>query len=95
MSPNSSRQQDNSDVKGAKKAKWLKSDKEYAEGGYKREQSYSIFGGKPLDWTGTAGVGSPQNPRAVAKPKGYKPPQFKDLVTEDEKPKKGGFFGLF
>jgi hypothetical protein len=82
-------------VKGAKKAKWLKSDKEYAEGGYKREQSYSIFGGKPLDWTGTAGVGSPQNPRAVAKPKGYKPPQFKDLVTEDEKPKKGGFFGLF
>ena len=45
---------DNSDVKGAKKVKWLKSDKDYASGGYKKEQSVSIFGkGAGLDWTGS------------------------------------------
>merc|ERR1712127_955044 len=44
---------DNSDIKGAKKARWLNSDKEYSEGGFKKEQSVSIFGyGKGLDWTG-------------------------------------------
>lgn len=47
---------DNSDVKGAKKVKWLKSDKYYADGGFKKEQSVSIFGyGKGLDWTGARG----------------------------------------
>ena len=45
---------DNSDVSGAKKLKWLKTDKEYAKGGYKKEQSVSILGGGPgFDWTGT------------------------------------------
>lgn len=45
---------DNSDVKTAKKLKWTKADKEYAAGGYKKEQSASIIGSGPgLDWTGT------------------------------------------
>jgi hypothetical protein len=36
---------DNSDVKGAKNRKtWLASDKQYASGGFKKEQSVSIFG---------------------------------------------------
>jgi hypothetical protein len=44
---------DNSDVAGAKKKRWLKSDKEYASGGYKKEQSVSILGNGPgFDWTG-------------------------------------------
>lgn len=45
---------DNSDVKGAKKLKWSKLDKDYAKGGYKKEQSASLLGyGPGLDWTGT------------------------------------------
>lgn len=45
---------DNSDVSGGKRMKWLQSDKEYAKGGYKKEQSASIIGSGPgLDWTGT------------------------------------------
>jgi hypothetical protein len=46
---------DNSDVKGAKnRLKWTKKDREYARGGYKREQSVSILGSGPgFDWTGT------------------------------------------
>ena len=44
---------DNSDVKGAKRLKWLKTDREYANGGYKREQSVSILGNGPgFNWTG-------------------------------------------
>ena len=44
---------DNSDVAGAKRKRWLKSDKEYARGGYKKEQSSSILGQGPgFDWTG-------------------------------------------
>lgn len=44
---------DNSDVKGAKKLAWSKKDKEYANGGYKKEQSVSILGSGPgFDWTG-------------------------------------------
>jgi hypothetical protein len=35
---------DNSDVKGAKKVKWLGSDKEYSSGGFKKEQSVSVWG---------------------------------------------------
>ena len=42
---------DNSDVKGAKKLNWLKSDKSYDAGGYKKDQSVSIFGGENLPWT--------------------------------------------
>jgi hypothetical protein len=47
---------DNTDVKGAKNKKnWLSSDKEYASGGFKREQSVSILGsGGGLDWTGNS-----------------------------------------
>lgn len=45
---------DNSDVFGAKRLPWLKSDKEYAKGGYKKEQSASILGSGPgFDWAGT------------------------------------------
>mmetsp|Transcript_13927 Transcript_13927/g.19938 ORF Transcript_13927/g.19938 Transcript_13927/m.19938 type:complete len:187 (-) Transcript_13927:631-1191(-) len=56
---------DNSDVKGAKKVKWLKSDVEYANGGYQKGQSVSIFGvGQGLDWTGNRGVSGPQQTKA-------------------------------
>jgi hypothetical protein len=76
----------------------LKSDKQYNDGGFMKEQSVSIFGkGAGLDWTGTRDVGSPsQNPRAIPKPKGYKAPNFKSLRIDDddEKPKKK-MFGLF
>jgi len=45
---------DNSDVFGAKTKRWLKEDKEYAKGGYKKEQSASILGSGPgFDWTGS------------------------------------------
>merc|ERR1712232_971676 len=51
---------DNSDVKGAKRVKWGKSDKEYASGGYRKSQSVSIFGEGPgLDWTGSRGRAGP------------------------------------
>jgi len=45
---------DNSDlvgkVKGVKAVQWSKEDEEYGRGGYKKEQSVSIFGGKNLPW---------------------------------------------
>ena len=45
---------DNSDVPFAKRKRWLKTDKEYARGGYKKEQSASILGSGPgFDWTGS------------------------------------------
>ena len=52
---------DNTDIRGARnKKKWLESDKQYAAGGYKKEQSVSIFGvGQGLDWTGTQGRTGP------------------------------------
>mmetsp|Transcript_32920 Transcript_32920/g.49702 ORF Transcript_32920/g.49702 Transcript_32920/m.49702 type:complete len:182 (+) Transcript_32920:246-791(+) len=45
---------DNSDVKGAKnKRQWLKTDRVYAKGGYKKQQSASLLGSGPgFDWTG-------------------------------------------
>ena len=44
---------DNSDVRGARRQKWLKTDREYANGGYKKEQSASILGSGPgFNWTG-------------------------------------------
>jgi len=77
---------DNSDIRGAKKSRWLKSDKDYASGGFKKEQSVSIFGvGEGLDWTGTRGRSGPVAPKM---PKNYKPP------TVNDEPKKK-FFGLF
>jgi hypothetical protein len=90
---------DNSDVKGAKKAKWLQSDKEYASGGYKKEQSVSIFGvGEGLDWTGSRSRSGPESaPGAASKfEKNYKPPNVKDMKKDAaEKPKRKGLFGLF
>lgn len=44
---------DNSDVLGARKQRWLKTDKDYAKGGYKKEQSVSLLGSGPgLNWSG-------------------------------------------
>lgn len=44
---------DDSDIFGFARRKWNKSDKEYAKGGYKKEQSASILGSGPgLNWTG-------------------------------------------
>jgi len=44
---------DDSDIAGAKRLPWTKKDKEYAKGGYKKEQSASILGyGPGFDWTG-------------------------------------------
>lgn len=44
---------DNSDVVGARKHRWLKTDKDYAKGGYKKEQSVSLLGSGPgLNWSG-------------------------------------------
>lgn len=92
---------DNSDVKGAKKARWLQSDKAYAEGGFRKEQSVSIFGyGQGLDWTGTRSPSGPSEsvPGAAAKfAKNYKAPNvnsMKGVKSVEETPKKK-FFGLF
>ena len=95
------RKQDNSDVKGAKKIRWLQSDKTYSDGGYKKEQSVSIFGyGAGLDWTGKGartGPGEVVPGRAVPKPRGYKAPKVSALKKglSDDKPKKKGPFGLW
>mmetsp|Transcript_5222 Transcript_5222/g.9581 ORF Transcript_5222/g.9581 Transcript_5222/m.9581 type:complete len:216 (+) Transcript_5222:313-960(+) len=93
---------DNSDVKGAKKVRWLKSDADYADGGFKREQSVSIFGfGQGLDWTGQRdkkGPGSVDDRRqgmSVEQAKKYKAPTVSQLKNgETPKPKKK-MFGLF
>lgn len=87
---------DNSDVKGAKQKKWLKSDKSYASGGFRKEQSVSIFGvGEGLDWTGSRARSRPPESAPGAAPKfgrNYKAPNVKDL-KKDSGDKK--FFGLF
>lgn len=90
---------DQSDVKGARRLKWSKSDKDYANGGYKKEQSVSIFGvGEGLDWTGTRGRQGPPESAVGAAPKfgrNYKAPNVKDFKNgSDDEPKKK-FFGLF
>ena len=93
---------DNSDIKGAKnKKKWLSSDKEYASGGFRKEQSVSIFGyGAGLDWTGTKTPKGPSETvvgRAPKFSKNYKAPnvyKMKGVQVEEDKPKKK-FFGLF
>eukprot|EP00980_Cylindrotheca_fusiformis_P014916 scaffold4070_cov104-Cylindrotheca_fusiformis.AAC.3 len=88
---------DNSDIRGAKKAKWLSSDKDYASGGFKKEQSVSIFGiGEGLDWTGSRSRGGPSESIPGAAPKfakNYKAPNVSDLKGAS-KPKKK-LFGLF
>jgi len=91
---------DNSDVKGAKKARWLSSDKDYASGGFKKEQSVSIFGyGGGLDWTGKNERQGPAPGMSNVKPgkftKNYKAPNVADIKAgQTEKPKKK-MFGLF
>jgi len=99
---------DNSDIKGAKKVTWLKSDREYADGGYKREQSVSIFGvGAGLDWTGRRDKTGPaaqsqadRDKASMAKfSKNYKAPKLSALKKEagigNEPAKKKKMFGLF
>ena len=92
--------QDNSDVKGARKKRWLASDKSYSSGGFKKEQSVSIFGyGEGLDWTGRRGrTGPPQTVPSKAANFGsnYKPLNVYKIKGKDadEGPKKK-FFGLF
>lgn len=89
---------DNSDVKGAKKSRWLKSDKDYSEGGFRKEQSKSIFGyGEGLDWTGKNARSGPSESIPGAAPKfgkNYKAPTISQLKGTDDKPKKK-FFGMF
>ncbi len=86
---------DNSDLKGAKKIRWLNSDKDYATGGFKKSQSVSIFGeGAGLDWTGRRDRQGPQKPTSVGK--NYKAPTVSQLKGNSEsKPEKKKLFGLF
>ena len=92
---------DNSDVKGAKKVRWLNSDKDYANGGFLKEQSVSVFGfGKGLDWTGQRDKTGPSSTErrqgmSVEQAKKYQAPTVSQLKGDVvEKPKKK-MFGLF
>lgn len=86
---------DNSDVRGAKKVKWLASDKEYANGGYKKEQSVSIFGvGQGLDWTGTREKSSPYQ-QSKAATKGRNGANNKNNNDDDDDKPKKKLFGIF
>ena len=84
---------DDSDVSGAKKKNWLKSDKKYASGGFLKSQSVSILGeGKGLDWTGKQSRSGPT--QGVKLGKNYKAPtvsQLKGGATEEPKRKKNIF----
>ena len=93
---------DNTDIKGARNRKqWLSSDKQYASGGFRKEQSVSIFGiGEGLDWTGKRSKMGPSETIPGAAPKfgkNYKAPKVNDLKkgggASSGEPKK--FFGLF
>ncbi|KAL3805822.1 hypothetical protein HJC23_007783 [Cyclotella cryptica] len=87
---------DNSDVKGARKVRWLQSDKEYASGGFKKSQSISILGeGAGLDWTGKRDRQGPSVVTAGKMSKNYKAPTIAQLKGQvEEKPKKKGWFGF-
>ena len=90
---------DNSDVRGAKKKAWLSSDKEYADGGFKKSQSISILGeGQGLDWTGKRNKTGPgmSNVKPGKFTKNYQAPNVNALKNGGaaEKPKKK-MFGLF
>ena len=87
---------DNSDVKGAKKIRWLSSDKDYASGGFRKSQSVSILGeGAGLDWTGSRAKSSPNVKTAPKMSKNYKAPTLASLKGQaEEKPKKKGWFGF-
>ena len=90
--------QDNSDIRGARKSRWLNSDKKYASGGYKKEQSVSMFGyGEGLDWSGRQARQGPSQsvPGKVIKfPRGYKAPNVNAIRGKSTESKKK-FFGLF
>lgn len=91
---------DNSDVKGAKKVRWLNSDKDYASGGFKKEQSVSIFGnGAGLDWTGKRDREGPAAGMSSVKPgkfsKNYKAPNVADIKAGSNAQPKKKLFGLF
>mmetsp|Transcript_24840 Transcript_24840/g.58279 ORF Transcript_24840/g.58279 Transcript_24840/m.58279 type:complete len:216 (-) Transcript_24840:144-791(-) len=90
---------DNSDVKGAKKKSWLKSDKEYSDGGFKKEQSVSIFGkGDGLDWSGKRARTGPSESVVGAAPKfgrNYKAPNVNNINGKKDPPKKKKMFGFF
>ena len=79
---------DNADIKGAKVTKWLKSDKEYDNGGYKKTQSVSIFGGESLPWKdGKVAIDKVEvkNPTIVNPPKIKFDPRGK-IVAPEKKP---------
>jgi hypothetical protein len=89
---------DNKDVKGAKKVLWSRSDKDYASGGFLKEQSVSVFGkGEGLDWTGSRARAAPESilGRAPKFAKNYKAPKVRDLKKDSGEPPKKKFFGLF
>ena len=94
---------DNTDVKGAKKKGWLKSDKEYSAGGFKKEQSVSIFGkGEGLDWSGKRARSGPAESIPGAAPKfgrNYKAPNVGSLKgktnSDQGTGKKKKMFGFF
>ena len=87
---------DNSDVKGAKKVRWLQSDKEYAGGGFRKSQSVSILGeGAGLDWTGKRDRQGPNVVTAGKMTKNYKAPTVAQMKGKtEEAPKKKGWFGF-
>lgn len=96
---------DNTDIKGARnKKKWLQSDKKYSSGGFRKEQSVSIFGtGAGLDWTGSKSRTGPSESVPAAAPKfgrNYKAPNIKNMGKNGknaaaEAPKKKGFMGMW
>ena len=90
---------DNSDVKGARKKKWSARDREYEGGGYKKEQSVSIFGyGEGLDWAGNKARRGPSESIPGAAPKfarNYKAPNVNNFKSGNGGEKKKKFFGLF
>jgi hypothetical protein len=88
---------DNSDVKGARTVKWLSSDKDYTQGGFKKTQSISIFGGEPLDWTGQRKRAGPESAYGAPSKfkKNYKPPNVNAMKGVDASEPKKKLFGLF
>ena len=78
---------------------WLKSDKQYSAGGYKKEQSVSIFGyGEGLDWAGNKARRGPSESIPGAAPKfarNYKAPNVNSFKSDNGGEKKKKFFGLF
>lgn len=89
---------DNTDIKGARNKKnWLKSDKDYAAGGYKRDENYILgFGG--IDWTGKGARSGPESSTSAMPKvnKNYKAPNVNSMKgVGNNKPEKKGLFGLW